>query len=473
MKKLKILALAFLSVQLYSCSDEFLSPAPISAIGGDSFFANEKELETAVINMYDGIQGVNSSTQSNSNNAIQSEFQVTEMRSDNTRTKSSEGEPAQFENFSIESTNGIVANYYTSFYNVIFRANLVLENLAVASDATASLFEGEAKFVRAYAYFNLVRLFGDIPLVESVILPTDGVSAFTRIAVSEVYTLIVSDLTNAVASLDNTHKNRASQAAAQALLAKVHLTLGNYTEALGLCEDVMAGGFALEPNFQDVFYAENNDEIIFSIGFIGDNTVDSQNFSTEMTHLGRSSGLNYVTDEAISAFATFGGADRTALSYRPDPVQALQWQVQKFVSDGVPNLGIESTSGDLTLAGNDWIVLRYADVLLMHAEATLAGGPLTTDATSLAAFQQVRDRAGLTTPVTSISKQDLLDERRVELAFENHRLFDLIRMGEAENVLGAFATSNGFSFSATDLLLPIPQREIGLSLGVMTQNPGY
>jgi len=85
----------------------------------------------------------------------------------------------------------------------------------------------------------------------------------------------------------------------------------------------------------------------------------------------------------------------------------------------------------------------------------------------------VRDRAGLTDAVTTISKEDLLDERRVELAFENQRMFDLIRFGVATQVLGDFAADNGYTFSATDLLLPIPQAEIGLSNGMLEQNPGY
>lgn len=474
MKQIKIITLLLLVVYVSSCEKDFLSPSPISAIGGETFFSNEAELETGVINMYDGIQGINS-TSTRDNHAIQIEYQLTEMRSDNTKTKSSEGEPEQFESFAVQSTNGVVADYYSSFYNIIFRANIVLQNLDVASAPVAAKFEGEAKFVRAYAYFNLVRLFGDIPLVETVIGPTDEVSAFTRISTTEVYTLIISDLTTAVANLDNTYKTRASKAAAQTLLAKVNLTLGNYNEARTLCEAVIAGGFTLEEDFKDVFYNERNPEIIFAIGFIGDNVDDSQNFSTEMTALGRSSGLNYVTDEAIAAFESFGGTERTELSYRPDAAQPNQTQVQKFISDGVESLGIEPTSGDLTQAGNDWIVLRYADVLLMHVEAIIGegNGVSTTDPSALTSFQTVRDRAGLIAPVTSISKQELLDERRVELAFENHRLFDLIRFGEAENVLGAFAVDNGYSFSGTDLLLPIPQREIGLSRGLMTQNPGY
>ena len=130
-------------------------------------------------------------------------------------------------------------------------------------------------------------------------------------------------------------------------------------------------------------------------------------------------------------------------------------------------------ASDPTKAGNDWIVLRYADVLLMHVESILAGSNATTDAAALASFQAVRDRAGLPTAVTEVTKDMLLNERRVELAFENHRLFDLMRMGAAQDVLSAFSSTNGYGFSSTDLLLPIPQVEIGLSKGALSQNPGY
>jgi hypothetical protein len=348
-----------------------------------------------------------------------------------------------------------------------------LENLGVASASTATAFEAEAKFIRAYTYFNLVRLYGDIPLVDHVIGPLEKDIAFTRVASSSIYDLIVSDLETAVSGLDNSYKSRASKAAAQALLAKVHLTLGNYSDAQLLCEAVMGSGFSLESNFKDIFYNELNDEIIFAIGYIGDNTDDSQNFSAEwLNAVGRTSGVNYVTAEAKEALDALGG-DRTAYSYRVDTTQPSQHQVVKYLPNGDENLGIDPTSGDPTLAGNDWIVLRYADVLLMHVEAILAGGTSITSSNALASFQKVRDRAGLTDVVTSISKQELLDERRVELAFENQRFFDLVRFGVAQEVLSAYSTDNSYSFSSTDLLLPIPQREINISNGLLTQNPGY
>lgn len=472
MKNIKYYIGILIGLGLASCGDDFLSPDPISAIGGETFYSNDKELETGLINMYDGIQGV-TSTRSDDNHSIQIEYQVTEMRSDNTRTKSSEGESAQFESFTIESTNGVVDDYYRSMYNVVYRANTVLANIENASEANGPAIEGEAKFVRAYAYFNLVRAFGDIPLVTSIIGPQDYEISFTRVASSEVYDLIVSDLQMAVSTLGGGTKYRASKAAAQAMLAKVYLTLGNYSGAQGLLQDVMSGGFSLEPNFKDVFYNELNSEIIWAINYVGDDSTDSQNMSAEwLNAVGRSSGLNYVTTEAKEALDLMGG-NRTMYSYRVDQAQPTQHQVVKYLPNGDEDLGIAPTSGNPLLAGNDWIMLRYSDVLLMYVEAVLAGGDLTSDGGAIAAFKQVRDRAGITTPIVNISKQELLDERRVELAFENQRFYDLIRFGVAQEVLGAFSDANGLGFSATDLLLPIPQREIGLSKGLLSQNPGY
>ena len=476
MKYIKIIILIAFASCISSCGEEFLTPDLTAAISEDDFFQNESQLELAVVAMYDGIQGVNALDDSDRtlNNAIQIEFYLAEMLTDNTRTKDGEGEPAQFEKFQVLPTNSFVFNYYRSFYNVIFRANKVLANLDVASDENRARIEAEAKFVRAYAYFNLVRLFGDLPLADRVIDISETEVQFTRVSQDIIYDLIISDFQNAIEELENGTVNRASKAAAQALLAKVYLTRGtNYIDAQLLLEQVMTSGFALEPNFKDVFYDESNSETIFAIGFIADIGQDSQGFSAEWQNaVGRTSGVNYVTDETIAAFAESGG-NRGEFSFRVDPTQLNRTQVVKYLPNGDAGLGIDPTGSNPRLAGNDWIVLRYADVLLMHVEAIMAGSQQTTSSTAIGSFQAVRDRAGLTDPVTVITKEDLLKERRVELAFENHRLFDLKRFNAAQETLAAFSAANGFNFSATDVLLPLPQAEINLSGGVLTQNPGY
>ncbi|RXP45223.1 RagB/SusD family nutrient uptake outer membrane protein [Lutibacter sp. HS1-25] len=470
MKQIKFLIILLLGVFVSSCSD-FLSPEPISAISTDNYYKNDIEIETGILNMYNGIQGLNS-TDTDDNHAIQVEYLLTEVYCDNGKTKSSEGEQAQFEEFKVSPSNGYVSDYYGSFYNVIYRSNLVLENLGNASDANKASYEAEAKFVRGYAYFNLVRLFGDVPLVDKIIQPLDTETQFTRVAEDQIYELIISDLTTAVNGLGAGTYGRASKATAQAILAKVYLTLGEYTLAKELLVDAMASGYSLEPNFKDVFYNEGNKEVMFAIVYDGDTSNDSQNFSAEWQNaVGRSTGLNYVTDEAAAAMLAMGG-NRTAYTYRVDPKNLNLNQVAKYIPNGDTALGIEPTSINPVLAGNDWIVLRYADVLLMYVEATMGTADATSDITAVNAFNLVRSRANMPT-VNSITKQELLDERRVEFAFENQRFFDLKRFGVAQQVLSQYSADNGYGFTATDLLLPIPQLEIGLSKGVLKQNPGY
>ncbi|MCI2228231.1 RagB/SusD family nutrient uptake outer membrane protein [Polaribacter sp. MSW13] len=478
MKQIKLILILMISLFITSCEDTFLSPELETGINGDNYYTTNAEIETGILNIYDGIQGVNAlkNTSNDLNHGVQVEFYLTEMRSDNTQTKSSEGEAAQFETFNVQPTNGIVADYYRSYYNVIYRANLVLDNLGAASDDKKLGYEAEAKFLRAYAYFNLVRLFGDIPLIDKVIAPLDIKTSFTRMPTSTIYNLIETDLLTAVSGLtDNGPKDQASKAAAEGILAKVYLTLGRYGEAQSLLESIMnpSRGFELEDDFKDVFYDEGNEEVIFAIGYVPSSNDDSQSFSAEwLNSVGRTSGVNYVSLDAKASLDANGG-NRTALSYREDQSQAGKYQVIKYLPNGDSNLGIPVTSSDPTSAGNDWIVLRYADVLLMHVESILAGAPSTTSSNAIASFQKVRDRAGLTTAVTSITKEELLEERRVELAFENHRLFDLVRFNLAQSILSAFSAANGLGFTSTDLLLPIPQIEIGLSNDLLTQNPGY
>ena len=442
--------LIFAGLLLFSACEDFLELEPISQIGDNGFYTNTSEVESAVLAIYDGMQS-----------AVQREFALTEMRSDNTRTRTSEGEWAQFETLNVDPTNGTLADYWASWYNVIFRANTVLDNLEAVEDAsTRSQFEGEARFARAMAHFNLVRLFGDVPLIDRVIFQSDT-EAFGRTSSDQVYAAIISDLEAAAATLPTRTQiaeGRATRGAANALLGKVFLTTGDYSKAQAALEDVIdSGNYQLVDDYRDVFYSERNDEIIFAIQFVDDNENDSQDFSLEMTALGRAAGINFATDDFIDAL-TEADSMRAAVLFDPEDMAA----VGKYLT----------SSADAELGGNDWIVLRYADVLLMYAEAILAGGESTTDSEALDAVNAVRDRAGLD-DLDEVTKDNLLYERRIELAFENQRFFDLLRFGVAQEVLSDFAEEEGFSFSPTDLLLPIPQREINVSQGQLSQNPGY
>jgi len=490
MKHIKFLLVVFAGVQLISCdADEFLNPLPDSAIVANSFFASDEDVLAGIIGIYDAVQGVNENTESSAirfNRGIQLEYLLTEHRSDNTRSKTLEGSRADFHRFIVEPENIQSEDYYQSMYEIIFRANNVLAYVSNASAENVDAYTAEAKFLRALAYFNLVRLYGDVPLVTSVVVADDKELLFTRVAKNLVYDQIVSDLQAGVAHLDNSHKARASQAAAQGLLAKVYLSLEtpNYDAARDLCQAIIdSGDFSLEDNFSDVFYNELNDEIIFAIQYVSGNPDESQGFSSEFTSYkrqGRQDGLNIVNTNLIEDFNSHGG-NRGAASFAAfgsDAALAIpeNAEVIKFLPEGsdISDRDNPTYGSSPANAGNDWIILRYSDILLMYTEASMNGGD-TANGRAIDYYMEVRERAGFD-PVSDrpavLTQSDLLIERRVEFAFENHRFFDLLRFGVADQVLGAHAAEMGYtSYNARRLLLPIPAREINLSEGLLTQNP--
>lgn len=455
MKNYKTLITLFAGLLILSSCEDNLNLAPISEIGSNAFYTNTEQVEAGVIAIYDGMQ-----------NMVQYEFALTEMRSDNTRTRSSEGEWAQFESMNVNPTNSTVSAYWSNNYNVIFRANTVLEHLDVVTNAAKkSQFEGEAKFARAWCHFNLVRAFGDVPLINQVVGLSDN-AFFARTPKGEVYASIISDLKNAATMLPARAaigEGRATKGAANALLGKVYLTTGDYVSAKIALDAVGSTEYTLMATYKDVFYKELNSEIIFAVQYIKDDAKDSQGFSLEFTRLGRAS-LNYPTNDLIGAVDTAVDKRKSTLFYwEPLVGTSGRFECGKF----------RSNSTNTSLGGNDWIVLRYADVLLMRVEAIMAGAESTSDATAVSAFNSIRSRAGLST-VTSVSKDALVKERRVELAFENHRLYDLVRFGVADQVMGAFSTKGEptFTYTSDALLLPIPQREMDL-YDELKQNPGY
>ena len=435
---------------LNSCND-YLNLTPISEIGSNGFYANTEQVEAGVVAVYDGLQTM-----------VQTEYALTELRSDNSKTRTREGEYAQFETMNVDPGNSIITAYWANNYNVIYRANIVLENLgAVSNAAKKSQFEGEAKFARALCHFNLVQAFGNVPLIKQVVTTSD-VDLFTQTAKKDVLSAIVSDLKDAANLLParaGIAEGRATKGAANALLGRVYLTSGDYAAAKASLDAVNVADYSLMPVYNDVFYKERGKEVIFAIQFINDNANDSEGFSLDFTSKGRVTGVNLATDDLM---AVVDAADKRKSTLFFFETAISKWTCGKFLAN--------STS--TALAGNDWIVIRYADVLLMQVEAIMAGNASTTDAAALTAFNAIRTRAGMPT-VTTITKADLLKERRIEFAFENQRLYDLVRLGAADATMSSFSakTEANFTYKPTSLLLPIPQRE--MNLFKFTQNPGY
>ncbi|AEV33183.1 RagB/SusD family nutrient uptake outer membrane protein [Owenweeksia hongkongensis] len=453
MKAIKYITLGLILAVSASC-EKFLELEPESELTAEGYYEDAEQIESGLYACYDGLQ-----------QTIQIEFILTEMRSDNGTTVLNEGGFGQLDKFNDATTNNYTLNYWQLSYNTIMRANTVLKYLDVVTDAgQRSSFEGEARLIRAINYFNLVRLYGAVPLVDDVILSSED-EFFKRVDEATIYNFIKSDLQFAAQSLPATSDaGRPNLYTAMTLLGKVHLTLKEYSDAkIQLGNVINMGGYALEPNYEDVFSISNelNDEIIMAIEFKENSNGEGQSFSHEMTIQGEFGGLNNPTTDFINSAAA---EDSIRTSFL-------------ITNDSPPLCGKYLSSANPLDAGNDWPLLRYADVLLMYGEAENELNGPTQDA--LDYLNETRNRAGLssltTTDITTADeyRTAMEEERRYELAFENHRWFDLLRTGRAFDVMNAQGATEGFSVPTYRLLYPIPQREIDVSNGLLTQNSGY
>ena len=473
------------------------------------------------------------------------EFLLTELRSDNSRANSENGNFPLIASYNVDTNNGDVATYYSNNMSTIKHANTIIDNRFLAPE-NQQYTVGEAYFMRALCHFNLVRAFQNVPYVDKVLdIAKNEALDYPQLPEPEVYENIINDFKTSIAYLDGVAQNRyrPSKGAAICLAAKAYLSQPNpnYGEAELLLASVVensasfnydlifterenADQFEFNPDpldptvdlLTDAEYNANlvqdyghvlgnsisegfsegvldgswsnnpaleiNDEVIFSIAYdlvSSDNyatsdsglddqvETDSESHSFAMTLQGPSNGVNIATFEFLEVMTPELQPVRFYATLNPLDYGA-------FLSN--PTVDVFNTrfptNGEI--GDNDWVVLRYADVLLLYAEAILAGENSTTDIRAIDAFNKVRVRAGLE-PNTDfiLTKQQLLDERRVEFAFENQRLYDLIRFGEADNVLTEFSINNSLFYTNEKKYLPFPQREIDNLPGFYNQNNGY
>ena len=343
---------------------------------------------------------------------------------------------------------------YTALYKSILSANNVIEN---SSNSTQV---GEARFLRALAYFKLVLAFGDVTVNLDASPSLTDTSILVRQPAADVYNnVIIPDLNEAISALGTVIEDgRASRYAAQGLLGKVYMHMNNTqaaeTNLAAVVNGAGAAGISLESNYADVFGAANegNSEIIYSTQ-IQSSIVDEYSFASRFWNwfVGDDSKSDYPVDQdLVAAFNASGAADtRRAVTLHADGRTAI-----KFPKDG--GLGSE----------HDWIELRLADVILLYAESLNENG---NTAAALTQLNRIRSRAGLAdSSATSQAdvRQAIQDERRLELAFEGHRWFDLVRTNTVNAEMGETVSSNYHVF-------PIPTSEVRSTNGVITQNTGY
>ena len=483
--KYNLIAIALLGFSFSSCSD-FLEQNPQTDLSENDFYKTADDITSAVNGAYSSLQ---------ENDIYGNWYVFGEIPSDNTRNQLSGSVTTQneFDQFYIDTQNSMIANFWKAAYKVINRTNTVLGRIDGIEINTelANRYKLECKFIRALMYFNLVRVYGDVPLVLKEISISESYDIL-REPKENVYNQIITDLKEAQdlpVSYSTAEDGRATQGAAKALLANVYMTLHKYAEAETiLAEIINSGRYSLLENtpgslnidgYKNVFSPVNHNskEGIFEIQFLkggygeGSNYANNfapENSGTNVVAVGGTGGNNIPEMDIYNAYEE-GDLRRDfsmSLGYY-DNRKNNEWVESRYVCKF---MDVPYQNND---ASNNYPVIRYADVILMYAEALNQNGK-TAEACK---YLNMTRRRGFGYQTTETSPVDLQttdkaqfalmveQERRVELAFENHRWFDLIRTGRAVEVM----RSKGFSLNETNLICPIPQKQIDVN-PKLTQN---
>ncbi|MFV0606560.1 MAG: RagB/SusD family nutrient uptake outer membrane protein [Niabella sp.] len=418
---------------------------------------------------------------------------------------------AEMENFPVTPTNSRCNNIWVAYYSLINKCNSAIINIDTLNNITASdeikmQSKAEMRLIRGYAYFMLVRLFGNVPIIDTIYANVTSQPVVPQSTAAQTYVFIEEDLNNAATYLPESwdvskFPGRLTRGAANGLLAKVYLTQKKWAMAAAAAQAVMnSGQYNLSVNYSDIFseQGENSKESIFEVQATATPTITTSNGVQYSSIQGvRGSGIwnngwgwNVPSDVLEAAYETGDPRKaRTILYSSTTTVQntSMYGEVMPVYPTQVPNpkynhkvLGSPALRNTIS-RGCWWMnvrLLRYADVVLMYAEAQNELGNATE---ALTAVNSVRERArrgaatGVLPDITVTDQVSLRNairhERRIELAMEHDRFFDLVRWGIAQTSMHAAGKTN--FLDSRDVLLPIPQAQIDLSNGVLVKNPGY
>lgn len=470
----------FLTLSLFSlfvsCNDDFVDIPDEGQVDVENFFTSQDDAMRATTAVYSFLR-----SWENTGFPAQYVFGVT---GDDVEKGSNPGDASfinAYDNFTFTSSDEGVRGYWIGQWQAVNRANQVITNVPkIDMDATLkNRLIAETKMLRAYFYFNLVRIYGGVPIFDG--LPADAIYNKPRNSAAEVYAFIVKDLTEAAAVLPQAYsaadRGRVTKGGALGLLSKVYLYMKDYQKAYDTSNQVIALGYSLDPNFNHLFRpaGEFGTESVFEVncdcapGFGGSQYAEVQGVRNQF-------GWGFFTPTTALESAFEAGDIRKELTILREGETTLEGDL---IKKGDPNAGnmwnqkvYVPTSLNNSACGYGSIqnirILRFADILLINAESA---NELGNTAMAITNINKVRTRAGLgntTASTQSALRTAIWQERRVELAMENDRFPDLVRTGQAATVLA----SKGFKANKNELF-PIPLDAMNQSNGVFVQNPGY
>jgi tetratricopeptide (TPR) repeat protein len=504
--KTKLIISLLLAVLIFvSCSKNFLRLSPVDTLNSADFYKTESHFRQAISAVYSSLQDY-----------VNAAYVMEEIRSDNTTIDYSMdgGQLARYmpvDQFYIVATNEFSLNAWRIIYSAINRVNIPLSRLDASEldSGTKEHIRAELKFLRAFFYFVAVRYWGDIPLIT--IPPANPDEAFSALRMSkvDVYAQIMQDLDDAISLLPVSYsasadRGRATKGAALAVAGKVQLTLGDYAKSEAYFRQILDLGYQLLPNYREVFnpanknHAESIFEAQYKEGDEGEHSAFMYYFAPRQTTkvINRTGntmplGLNIPTNDLLQSYETGDSRKETSVGFDTIRTNYVGFDTTIVVPYCRKYNFSHAAQGR---TGVNWPLIRYADVLLLLAESINEQRFSPDRVVEL--INPVRVRAGLEPltptdlPSQTIARETILHERRVELAFENHRWFDLLRTNHAvetmishgDHELANPATpfnparmpTTGFEYKVQPymLLYPIPEQERIVN-PKLTQNERY
>ncbi|MFC3562371.1 RagB/SusD family nutrient uptake outer membrane protein [Pedobacter jamesrossensis] len=463
--KLKIyslIAASTITMALSSCKKDFLEQTPITQVGPDVAFADAAAAEKLIQGAYDGMYN---------DFHIWDYMTNGDVRSDNAYAGGDNPANIQLDLFTVISTNGNVGRDWNALYSDIKNCNLILTNVPNIKDTKLDAGDrrkqilAEASILRAYMYFNLVRTWGSVPLVVKVPI-TDAEFYPAKATVEAIYAQIITDLEYGAANARTTAPNKGimTKGVANALLAKVYASKAtpDWTKVSTYADAVINGGYSMVTNYDFLWDSnhKNNTEAIWEMQYDGYGGLHGNWMPSVLVGTGWKR-FNTPTNSLSKAFDDAGDAVRKASSIKFNNVVSEGWSDSYWAKTSYPYINKYRADDK-----SDNYILRLADIILLKAEAL---NELSSSGWSAAAplINQVRNRVGLAATTASDQASMRLaieNERRLELAFEGHRWFDLLRTNRIIPVMNAQVDGAGanlnYNLTPAKLYFPIPQDEL-------------